>query len=647
MRLRMYRCSNLYFYVAFGLILSAKWIFAQNMLTNRLIMNGFIFPSTVTVAVGEIVHLKILVTMNENDRCFYRMPGSADDIDVHDAGNTFRISRATNQTRSRLQQTEEQQSGVPRNGNDNECGINIHNVNRDDAGFWRLTLIRESTLIRGVSMVNVIDVPTIPDTSDRDSITELDEITPEGTDYCYMLRDSGSQNRDVPMYETCMLQASGLDPTGNGHWNVIAGVQGHMREINFAINIEQKDEQILTSVNHGPDYQVLMCNLRYSQLRMKFCRFLRLADNLGFNMLEGVGWDRYRYYGDGFGTGNCGLEIEEPDTVDRGLWKCVIGYGDESIMKVSGAILDSSETDQELAIIEAGDVNALKGTEMTLRCNANKPLDYCWFRDPEGMIYSVSEHLEQDDDLKYWYSGVALSMGDCGMRVRVISEEVAGQWSCHVGSSAHSALEVSRTIQVRVSESQIIGSTDRVETSLDTALSIECSSIPANTPLQYCRFVSPSGDAFSLNEGITSDNAILGNYYSNPAHDPKKGFCSVIIRNVRTADIGLWICAGKIAGHTMEHYSVIEVALPQISTELTTASIIGMAIGGAALLLIGLSLGYYNFRRRMKNEVSAVNREIEMSERAAEHSRYSIASRTSDSSHDSRNSDIQLRATAN
>lgn len=202
-------------------------------------MHGYVFPASVTAAVGESVHLKVLLSMNEEDRCLYREPGSTEDIDVH--GSTRR-RRTTVVPTSNSSSTKQQFSSDSRSVDPNECGIKVLNINHEDAGFWRLTLARGTTLIRGVTLVNVIDVPTVPNPSDRDSITGLEEVTPTGTDYCYVLRDTETQGRDVPMYEQCSLKVTSMDPTGNGQWNVIAGVRGYMREMQFAINIEHRGE---------------------------------------------------------------------------------------------------------------------------------------------------------------------------------------------------------------------------------------------------------------------------------------------------------------------------------------------------------------------------------------------------------------------
>lgn len=176
--------------------------------------------------------------MNDEDRCLYREPGSTEDIDVH---ATFRrqfeqASRIKPLNYSNYQQHSSRQLNV----DPNECGIKVTKITHDDAGFWRLTLVRGTTLVRGVAMINVIDIPTVPDPGSRDSIDGLEEITPEGTGYCYMLRNTETQTRDVPTYETCSLDANEMDPTGSGRWNVIVGVQGYMREMHFGVDIQHK-----------------------------------------------------------------------------------------------------------------------------------------------------------------------------------------------------------------------------------------------------------------------------------------------------------------------------------------------------------------------------------------------------------------------
>ncbi|XP_058123133.1 uncharacterized protein LOC131294170 [Anopheles ziemanni] len=616
----------------------------ENLLTSFEIRHGYVYPTSVTVAEGEVMHLRLLVPMQNGDRCLYREPGSSVDIDVHasndDDRNVARRKRRNVNGEPELLRILE-----------NECGIRVNPVHQSDAGFWRLTLVRGTDRIRGVSMVDVIERPSVPEVGvgGGASVSSLDEISPERTEYCYVLRQGGASERqvqhEVPMHERCKLPLSSTDPTGAGVWNVIAGVRGQMREMTYGIQIENKDEQIITTLHREPDYHVLSCYLRYTQLMLKFCRFVRLSDGFGLNVIPGIATSRYGYVGDGFERNECGLEILEPDGLDRGVWKCLLGYGDETITKVSGAIVDNSDTALPLAIIDLdATVTAQNESSVSLQCNANKPIDYCWFRGPHGQFYSLSEGLSEERGAgHYWYSGISLAMGECGIGLGTISDhEHAGRWHCYVGNGHVSALEVSAGFTVRVSPSQMIATADTVDSVLDFPALIGCDSIPRGTPLQYCRFVTPSGEAFSLNENVTSDRPVLERFYSNPNHNLARGSCSLVIASVRQEDFGQWVCAGKIDGHATEHIAQLmlhnrdEVPEPPeepapASEPLSAASITGMAIGAVAVLGGAVGLGYWQYRKRLQRQVSAVNTEIEMSRRESR-ARISVVSSDSGSS---------------
>uniref|UniRef100_A0A182JVK3 Ig-like domain-containing protein n=1 Tax=Anopheles christyi TaxID=43041 RepID=A0A182JVK3_9DIPT len=622
--------------------LAVVTVHGSNLLTSFEVQHGYIYPSSVTVAEGEVLQLRLLVPMQNGDRCLYREPGSPTDVDVH--GVESEAEQLANRT-----------NGMLRFG-DTECSIRVNPVHQRDGGFWRLTLVRGTERIRGVTMVDVIGRPAVPEIGvGSATISSLDEISPERTEYCFVQRQSvqdGSNGGVVPMYERCHLPLSETDPTGAGVWSVIAGVQGQMREMSYGIHIENKEEQIVSVVHKELDYHVLSCTLLYTKLMLKFCRFVRLADGLGLNVIPGVGTSRYGYIGAGFERNVCGLEILGPEGLDKGAWKCLLGYGDETITKVSGAIVDNSDTTPPLAIIGRDEtVIAQNGTTTSLHCNANKPIDYCWFRGPHGQFYSLSESLTPDrQDAShhyYWYSGIALSMGECGITFANLMEgEHTGQWHCYVGNGHVSALEVSATFQVRISPSQIISPAgDRVEAQLDFPALLGCDSIPRGTPLQYCRFVTPAGEAFSLNENVTTERPVLERFYSNPNHNLAKGSCSLVIASVRLEDFGEWICAGKIEGHPVEHiYGIVvhnrdEDKQPEGNADptgetLSAASISGMVIGAVAVVGGAVGLGYWQFRKRLHRQTVAANEEIQMrtlEERARTGQRISVISESSSS----------------
>lgn len=79
---------------------------------------------------------------------------------------------------------------------------------------------------------------------------------------------------------------------------------------------------------------------------MKFCRFLRLNDDVGFNLQDGRGDERISYYGNGFENLECGISIGNVDQNDKSPWKCFIGVDDDGELKTMGAIIDGSDSQQ-------------------------------------------------------------------------------------------------------------------------------------------------------------------------------------------------------------------------------------------------------------------------------------------------------------
>lgn len=72
----------------------------------------------------------------------------------------------------------------------------------------------------------------------------------------------------------------------------------------------------------------LKCKLVNSRKKMKFCRFLRLNDNIGFNLEDGFGDEKYRYIGQGLRNNECGISIQNPNANDKSTWKCFMGVED-------------------------------------------------------------------------------------------------------------------------------------------------------------------------------------------------------------------------------------------------------------------------------------------------------------------------------
>lgn len=143
-----------------------------------------------------------------------------------------------------------------------------------------------------------------------------EDVAPEGTRYCYVLRPN-EERSEFPQHSQCMIPEIDKDLDANGMWKIIAGIDGKTEEYVFEVNVDVKGMEIVyfgckhfhvndmhfdavEKLDAGVDHDIdlnkihLRCNLINSQKVMTFCRFLRLADDVGFNMDEGIGVNNYR-----------------------------------------------------------------------------------------------------------------------------------------------------------------------------------------------------------------------------------------------------------------------------------------------------------------------------------------------------------------
>jgi len=326
-------------------------------------------------------------------------------------------------------------------------------------------------------------------------------------------------------------------------------------------------------------------------------------------MDEGIGKVGYRYYGSGLQNQECGMTIDQPTDADRSEWKCYVGCAESGSLRTIGAILDASET-----MIEPNDeitvnnVYGLNATTVKILCKAKHAIDYCWFTHPSGRRITVSDATELDFSDVYRYHGTGLKLGDCGVMIMNSDISDSGSWSCHMGNTERSRIESQKEFTVRVSESHLVASSISKNVLTGNAIIIECTSVPVNLPIDYCRFVLPNGIGFSVNEAVTSENAILDNYYFNPNRNRNDGYCSIIVKHADKDHTGLWTCAGKVTGRTEE--SMDDFTLFVEANRLSVASIIGMVLGSVfmfgGIIVIGI-LGYRKRQRRLLEENSTMD----------------------------------------
>lgn len=197
------------------------------------------------------------------------------------------------------------------------------------------------------------------------------DIAPENTAYCYVLRPDESKTA-FPQHENCEFPKFNSESEGNGIWHVVSGVKGKTQEVSFQVNVqatgkqsnqwEKADEmndmmyvcvcisylsiaveELKTFVEHNSGTLSMKCKLENTKKTLKFCRFLRLNDDVGFNLQDGRGEEHISYYGRGFDKHECGISIANADESDKSPWKCFMGVDDSGKLETMGAIIDGSD----------------------------------------------------------------------------------------------------------------------------------------------------------------------------------------------------------------------------------------------------------------------------------------------------------------
>lgn len=100
-----------------------------------------------------------------------------------------------------------------------------------------------------------------------------------------------------------------------------------------------------------------MCKLVNTKKTMNFCRFIRLSDNVGYNLEDGFGDENYRYIGQGLKNNECGISIQNANANDKSMWKCFMGVEEDDDVKVGGIENPDKKTIKTVGAIVSGVVS--------------------------------------------------------------------------------------------------------------------------------------------------------------------------------------------------------------------------------------------------------------------------------------------------
>lgn len=112
-----------------------------------------------------------------------------------------------------------------------------------------------------------------------------------------------------------------------------------------------------------------MCRIKNFKNILKFCRFERVGDDDGFglNLEDGIASGNYRYYGEGFGQGECGLEIKNMNRNDKTQWKCFVGLVDYDDAMNAKVLEESKKFYKHSSVLDASDDwNKLKSKKISI-----------------------------------------------------------------------------------------------------------------------------------------------------------------------------------------------------------------------------------------------------------------------------------------
>lgn len=98
----------------------------------------------------------------------------------------------------------------------------------------------------------------------------------------------------------------------------------------------------------------MKCKLINTKKKMKFCRFLRLSDNFGYNLEDGFGDIKYRYAGQGLENNECGISIQNPTANDKLNWKCIMGVEEAEDVEAGKAEKPNEKTMTTVGAIVSG-----------------------------------------------------------------------------------------------------------------------------------------------------------------------------------------------------------------------------------------------------------------------------------------------------
>ncbi|XP_034935628.1 uncharacterized protein [Chelonus insularis] len=430
-----------------------------------------------------------------------------------------------------------------------ECGVRML-VDSSKAGHWYIK--QQSAPFLYEKFQFWIDISIQPSYKSQENLLWLlgstEEIKVEGLSqptYCNLTRP----DKKTILIEdnSCTYHIPKVSRDHEGLWIIqyLIPEKINLMEKKFMVEIRDPD-YVNVSISYDTGIN-LMCKM--IRTNSDFCVFTR-PDGVAINLPQGIGNDRYEYYGNGYKQylpneetdTECGLTIRQPINEDFGVWKCSFGHRG----KIMSAYVSLDDEFNPNYILPSENIYAKRGDDFKIKCQTFTQLDYCWLLSPNGTIYSVSKNKNSDNTLTY--EGEGLNVGVCGAKVENASDAHVGNWSCRMGTI--DGIEKEVPVLVTVTESYMYPNQSIINiTSSDAKIKLGCNVLPQKeATIRYCRWVRPDGYGIHKEESAQ--------------YSTSQGVraCSLEIREYNELNIGKWSCYARLSDDLgIEVFATMEI----------------------------------------------------------------------------------------
>ncbi|XP_050362984.1 uncharacterized protein LOC126781904 [Nymphalis io] len=568
-------------YLFFGLLQNVKCVkisvFPITLENELAAQNGLGWPSAINVAQGNEVLMKLLLSLENQNSCTVTDP----------RGFKFDISSPPSSKYQRW--------------NDG-CSVRVRNITFDDEGRWRLTASEGRKSITGWIEVTVLEKTntyTAAPISLQDGETQTKvDLSSLDNAYCVVAKPFSESSL---VSGKCSVTLDRTTRAVQGNWEIYLGLPGTVSEVQAKRHVTVQTEHLDVGYVRDTAHRLhLYCNILHTTKNITFCRFQRTSNPYGYNVIDGLSDGSHSYYGKGFALKQCGMTIEKPTSEDYGTWRCSVGVQMfvgtqiqqqtpmQALISVTPTLIRKEKNEDKPRTIFVQE-----DSSFTITCNSAISLSYCWFQHPNGTQFTPVKLVSEEQ--LFWYTGESLVVGHCGITFAHASSEDDGRWLCSMGPRSSLGLEMTDTVQVRVT-GPLAANQKKVPVKIGGNATLYCHTANGRRPLKYCRFLSPKFVGMSIDSSITPENAVLNRYYFTPERELNFGDCSLSILTIEEDDVGAWTCAAVVDNEVFESRDTILVYInDQHRNYQFQASVIGLSVGLSGLVIV--IIGVIAYRR--------------------------------------------------